>query len=152
MNTTSWAERERLSVILLENLKSNVERIDEMAARFTNDEFDLYYRMYHYSFKVFSRQQSIRNAIELFESLAPEGRAINGWFKSIVYEGLAQSFEMARTNENWLAECRPIIEAWSHCHAFLITSASTASTSANRNLTSFPKRIRRSRSVPPLHS
>ena len=119
MDTTSWAERERLSVILLTNLKANSERINEMAARFTADEFGLYYRMYHYSFKVFGRQESIRNAVALFENLAPEGRALNGWFRQVVVEGLCQTFEMQRTNQNWLSETLPILQAWSHCAAFL---------------------------------
>lgn len=116
---TSWAERERLSLILLENIKAGAGRIVEMAARFSDDEFDCYYRLYHSSFKVFGRQQSIRNAVALFESFAPEGKALNSWFKHIVDEGLAQTFEMKRTNQNWLPETLPVVQAWSHCHAFL---------------------------------
>lgn len=118
-NYASWEESARLSVILLSNLKASIERIDEMAARFASDEFDIYYRMYHHSFKGFSRQDSIRNAVSLFESLALEGRLLNGWFKTIVGDGLRQSFDKARTNQNWLAETLPILQAWSHCHIFL---------------------------------
>lgn len=114
-----WEEAARLSAILLDNIKSKASEIDALATRFDKNEPDAYYRFYHYSFKIFSRQDYIRDAIELFESIAPEGRSINPWFKTIVNDALSQTFDMHRTNENWLAETRPILEAYAHCAAFL---------------------------------
>lgn len=116
---TTWADRERLSVILLANLKANRAAIEDLAARFDDDEADAFYRFYHQSFKTFSRQQYIRNAIKVFEAVAPEQRTLNKWLRTIVDHALAQTFETGRTNDNWLPECRPIVEGFAHTHAFL---------------------------------
>jgi len=118
-NYTSWEESARLSAILLENIKARRAEIDEMAARFDKSEADAFYRFYHHSFKVFARQENIRTALQLFESLAPEQRALNGWFRTIIDNALKQTFEMHRTNEHWLSETLPILQAWAHCAAFL---------------------------------
>lgn len=115
----SWVESERLSVIILANLKTHRAEIESLVDRFDRDEADSYYRFYHYSFKIFQRQEYIRNAVELFGKLAPEGKSLNPWYMTIVHDALSKTFEMHRTNHNWLIETRPILEARAHTHAFL---------------------------------
>lgn len=66
---TSYEERERLSDVLLINLKANQTAIGSMYNVFNADEADCFYRFYHQSFKVFLRQQYIRRVLELFESI-----------------------------------------------------------------------------------
>ncbi len=77
MNRTSWEERARLSEVLLQNLKENLPAIESLAQRFADDEADAVCRWYHWSFKVFGRQTAIRRAVELFETVSPEGRPLN---------------------------------------------------------------------------
>lgn len=119
INLTSYEERARLSEVLLSNLKANLPAIESLRDEFDNDEFDLYYRYYHQSFKVYSRQHRIRKAVELFELLAPEQRKISSWFTGIVEDALKPTFAVPHSNDNWHGETLPILQAWSHCRVFL---------------------------------
>ena len=126
MNTTSWEERARLSEVLLLNLKENLPAIESLAQSFAADEADAVYRWYHWSFKIFGRQTAIRRAVELFETVSPEGRPLNGWFMQLVNDASRQTFDNSRTNQNWFEETLPILTAWMHCHVFLKNMARSA--------------------------
>ena len=119
INRTSYEERERLSEVLLRNIKANLPPVEALADRFNKDETELLYRFYHWSFKCFRRQQDIREALALFATLAPENRGLNGWYRSIVDEALGREFDNRTTNDNWVAEVLPVITGWQHTRVFL---------------------------------
>lgn len=75
------------------------------------------YRFYHQSFKVFYVQDLTREIVAALRGLAP-GRELNQWFSTIVEEGTSGKFS-DRTNQNWLKETRPVIEAFFHARFFL---------------------------------
>jgi hypothetical protein len=79
---------------------------------------DLIYRFYHQSFKVFGLQQTTLEIVKALQALAPH-LELNNWFQLIVKEGTGREFKMNTTNDNWLEETRPIIEAFFHAHYFL---------------------------------
>lgn len=104
---------------LLANAKARLAEIEALLAGFERAEEDAVYRYYHRSLKVFWQQSAVRRARELLRDLAPEGRSLDGDFKRICHEALDHEFEMSRTNTNWGAETRPILEAFWHCKYFL---------------------------------
>ncbi len=75
------------------------------------------YRFYHQSFKVYHLQEMTRGIVVQLQSLAP-GHALNPWFLKIVAEGTNRRFT-PRANRRWLAETRPILEAYFHARYFL---------------------------------
>lgn len=75
------------------------------------------YRFYHQSFKVFRLQVATEQIVTRLQSLLPD-RELNDWFQSIVREGTGKRFGTS-TNENWLSETRPIVEAFFHARYFL---------------------------------
>lgn len=81
-------------------------------------EGDGVYRFYHQSMKVFWLQGLVRHAERLYADLAPPGMELNGWFRDICSDACNHEFEMRRSNPNWLAETRPILEAFWHCSYF----------------------------------
>lgn len=104
---------------LLANAKTRLPEIGALLAGFERAEEDAVYRYYHRSLKVFWQQSAVRRARELLRDLAPEGRSLDGDFERICHEALDHEFEMSRTNTNWEAETRPILEAFWHCKYFL---------------------------------
>ncbi len=108
-----------LSDKLLENIKENRAEIERLCDVFRQLEEDYVYRFYHQSFKVFGATAQIKQAKELFERLAPDLFPLNDWFREIVDEALSKEFDFAKTNQIWLSETRPILEAFWHSKYFL---------------------------------
>jgi hypothetical protein len=57
--------------------------------------------------------------MQLFVRLAPNQLLFNNWFCRVIDEALCKEFKGLETNENWLLETRPILEASWHCKNFL---------------------------------
>lgn len=108
-----------LSDRLLANIKQNKAEIEKLRDVFRQLEEDYVYRFYHQSFKVFGATAQIKQAKELFERLAPDSFPLNDWFCSIADAAIGKEFDFAKTNQIWLAETRPILEAFWHSKYFL---------------------------------
>lgn len=125
-------ERSRRARALLAALKTRADEIERLLADFRDCEEDGVYRYYHQSLKVFALQGLLRRARELFEELAPadeplllgfsrevDDTVLCHSFLEIYDSAVAHEFLTARSNQNWLAETRPILEAFWHCGYFL---------------------------------
>jgi hypothetical protein len=119
----SYSERQeqrRLAELrLTENLIANKQSLEKLLAS-CNDHWgyeDPIYRFYHQSFKVFIVQESTEEIVSALRSLLPE-QPINEWFEKIIEDGISRTFT-DQTNENWLAETRPVLEAFFHAKYFL---------------------------------
>ena len=108
-----------LSDKLLSNIKANRAELESLCDVFKELEEDYVYRFYHQSFKVFGATAQIKQAKELFERLAPDSFPLNDWFREIADEALSKEFDFAKTNQIWLTETRPILEAFWHSKYFL---------------------------------
>ena len=113
--------RQLASQQLLVNIKAALPELqallEKVSGHWTYE--DRVYRFYHQSFKVYALKDVTKNLVATFESLAPEDCSLNEWFVEIVTEGTTQQFEMRRSNDNWLHETRPIVEAFFHAKFFL---------------------------------
>ncbi len=110
---------QELSDKLLANIKENKTEIKTLCDVLRRLEEDYVYRFYHQSFKVFGAVVQIKQAKELFERLAPDSFPLNEWFCSMVEAAIGKEFDSAKTNQIWLAETRPILEAFWHSKYFL---------------------------------
>jgi hypothetical protein len=110
---------QELSDKLLANIKENQTEIENLDNVFKSLEEDYVYRFYHQSFKVFSAASQIKQAKELFERLAPDSFPLNDWFRAIADDAIGKEFDAARTNQIWIEETRPILEAFWHSKYFL---------------------------------
>jgi len=116
------AQREKaqaLSDHLLANIKRNKAEIERLRDVFRAFEEDYVYRFYHQSFKVFGATTQIRQAVELFQKLAPDSSPLNEWFCLITDEAMSKEFDFDQSNQTWLKETRPILEAFWHSKYFL---------------------------------
>lgn len=111
--------RQEQSDKLLINIKNNLSEIESLYNVFHTFEEDYVYRFYHQSFKVFGALNEIEQAVLLFEKIAPDGLSLNEWFRGIAADALSKTFNAKETNSKWLAETRPIIEAFWHSRYFL---------------------------------
>lgn len=118
-------KRHELADELLTNIKSNVEILSPIAASFAKSEPEFIYRFYHQSMKVFGYGELIRYSVEFFQSVSPQSRPLNGWFSTIASAGLSKEFRDS-TNENWLEETRPLLEAFWHTKYFVNQMSSVA--------------------------
>ncbi len=75
------------------------------------------YRLYHGSRKVYAIQSKTLQIVEKMQSLMPQ-RALNLEFMEIVESGTGRHFSY-EINESWLAETRPMVEAFLHAQYFL---------------------------------
>ena len=112
-------QAQKLSDELLTNIKENKSEIEKLHNAFRQLEEDYVYRFYHQSFKVFGATEQIRQAKLLFEQLAPDSLPLNDWFREIADTAVNKEFDFAKTNQIWLAETRPILEAFWHAKYFL---------------------------------
>jgi len=103
---------------LLNKIKFNIAEITNLHKDFISFEEDFVYRFYHQSFKVFGVLNLIAKAKHLFETIAPEDWRLNDWYCQITAEALSKEFN-SETNSIWLAETRPILEAFWHSKYFL---------------------------------
>jgi hypothetical protein len=104
---------------LFQNLKNKLPQLVNLLEK-ANDEWggeDGFYRFYHQSFKVFYLQSITETIVKELSNLMPN-IPFNDWFEQIINEGTGKSFKM-EDNKNWLAETRPILEAFSHAKFFL---------------------------------
>lgn len=104
---------------LLANIKENRAEIEKLCGFFKAFEEDYVYRFYHQSFKIFGATAQITQAKELFERLAPDSFPLNDWFREIADEAIGKEFDFEKTNQIWLTETRPILEAFWHTKYFL---------------------------------
>ncbi len=122
METTfaqAWGELEALSAALLSNIKErlpDLEALRDEAESHWHGE-DRFYRFYHQSFKVYGLQSDTERIVATLRSLLPE-RELNEWFLAIVREGTGKTFATEH-NSRWLAETRPILEAFFHAKTML---------------------------------
>jgi hypothetical protein len=104
---------------LLVNLKKNLPKLEKTLAE-VNDMWgveDCVYRFYHSSFKLIPYQQTTRKVVRELQALLP-GHPLNSMFKEIIASGTGIEFQDT-TNANWLAETRPIVDAFLHARFFL---------------------------------
>lgn len=103
---------------MLANIKSNIDVVESLAGSFRKSEPEFIYRFYHQSFKVYGYKHLIKYSVDFYEKISPESRPLNAWFKSIVDDGLAREFDSDATNQNWLQEVQPLLEAFWHSKYF----------------------------------
>ena len=117
--------RHALSETLLVNIKSEKETLDNLVSSFEKSEPEFIYRFYHQSFKVFGYKELIRYTVQFLEKLAPESSNLNVWYQGIIDLGLAKDFTDS-TNDNWLSETQPLVEAFWHTKFFVTQMKSSA--------------------------
>jgi hypothetical protein len=117
--TEREVKRRAAETMLIANIAASrnelQELLDEVSSRWGYE--DGIYRFYHQSYKVFHLQVATEQIVKRLKALLPD-RELNEWFQSIVREGTGKQFD-ASTNENWLGETRPIVEAFFHASYFL---------------------------------
>ena len=106
---------QRLLQAIRENLPDLEALLEEASSHWGYE--DPVYRFYHQSFKVYALQGTTKRIVAAFEKLAPDGR-LNRWFLEIVDEGSGREFT-PEVNRRWVAETRPILEAFFHARYFL---------------------------------
>ena len=112
-------ETQALGQRLLETIKAHLPELEKLFAEISGHWHaeDGFYRFYHHSLKVYSLQSDTERIVAALQSLLPE-RAFNVSFRQIIGEGTGKTFELAH-NRRWLAETRPILEAFFHARAML---------------------------------
>ena len=112
-------KRRAAELMLIANIVASRSELQELLDEFSSHwgYEDGIYRFYHQSYKVFHLQVETEQIVTLLRSLLPD-RELNDWFQSIVRDGTGKQFD-ASTNENWLSETRPIVEAFFHARYFL---------------------------------
>ncbi len=112
-------EHSTLEGRLLAAIKARLPELESLLAE-TSEHWhaeDGFYRFYHQSFKVYGLQSDTERIVAALRSLLPE-REVNEWFLQIIGEGTGKIFDRAH-NRRWLAETRPIIEAFFHARTML---------------------------------
>ena len=112
-------QRSALEAQLLAAIKSRLPMLDQLLSDVSGHWHaeDGFYRFYHQSFKVYGLQSDTGRIVAVLRSLLP-GREINEWFAQIIGEGTGRIFDPAH-NRRWLAETRPILEAFFHARTML---------------------------------
>jgi hypothetical protein len=105
---------------LIAGISQELPRLEDLLKQ-ANDKWvyeDGVYRFYHQSLKVFYLQESTVQIVAALRGLAPH-LELNQWFMDIVSQGTNKEFDPIRSNTHWLAEARPILEAFFHARHFL---------------------------------
>ena len=112
-------ERSALGAQLLATIKSRLPDLESLLAEVSGHWHaeDGFYRFYHQSFKVYGLQSDTERIVAALRSLLP-AREINKWFAQIIGEGTRKTFDPTH-NRRWLAETRPILEAFFHARTML---------------------------------
>jgi predicted Ser/Thr protein kinase len=126
---SSWDEREKLIVVLADNLRAKRAELEALLARINRDYEDLVYRFYHGSFKAFGMQEETQEIAAAFRSVAPEGRAFCWMFTELLAAGTGRKFT-DETNGRWMEEVAPIAAAYLHAR-FLLEMATKVAADAN---------------------
>lgn len=115
-----WDDTIKNTEALLASLKQRLPELEILLAEVNNHwgYEDAMYRFYHQSFKVYFAQEMTRKMVTALQDVMP-GRTLNPWFTEIVKQGTTQRFSMETSNQNWLAETRPIVEALTHAKYML---------------------------------
>lgn len=113
------AARDQKERVLIANIQSHKDELRELLAEMDSDwgYEDPIYRFYHQSFKVFALQSATETIVSKLRELQPDCE-LNDWFSEIVRGGTGKVFDNSM-NEQWLAETRPIVEAFFHAKYFL---------------------------------
>ena len=116
MTNESHRTRERsLLCAIKRELPALLALLDEVSDHWQYE--DGVYRFYHQSFKVYGLQDSTLRVVEALRALSPDG-TLDKWFAQIIAEGTGKTFDCAH-NQRWLAETRPIVEAFLHAKYML---------------------------------
>ena len=112
-------QQHKLSQQLLQNIKARLPELEKLLQEVSSHWHleDRFYRFYHQSFKVYWLQQDTTRVVQALRSLLPK-RPLNTWFEKIVNEGTNKAFKNEH-NRRWLAETRPILEAFFHARTML---------------------------------
>ena len=107
------------TISLLANLRAALPSLEALLEEYNSHWGfeDRIYRFYHQSFKVYRLQDSTSKIVDALRALAPD-RKLDEWFLQIVSEGTGRTFEL-KSNDRWLEETRPILEAFFHARFFL---------------------------------
>lgn len=113
-------DQHRSDAQLLANIKRDLASLTTLADRTKGHwaEEDLVYRFWHRSFKVYGIQDLTLRIVGALEALAPEPCDLDERFRQIIDEGTGKTFEYEH-NQRWLAETRPILEAFWHADYML---------------------------------
>src|SRR5262245_56925814 len=103
---------------LLIRIKEKLPELEKLLGRMQASEENGFYRFYHQSFKVFHCQDYIKDGLNLIKEIGGETDPPHEWFCQIVQEGTEHEFN-DRTNDEWLKQTRPILEAFWHTKYFL---------------------------------
>ena len=114
----SGTHRERINALLL-RIKARLPELEELARRLEEAEEDGIYRFYHGSYKVFYLQDPVKAVFTLIKEIGGESDPPNFEYARIVDAGTAHEFQGERTNANWDAETKPILEAIWHTKYFI---------------------------------
>jgi hypothetical protein len=102
---------------LLERIVIHLPKLQDLNKHPFGSE-DLVYRFYHQSSKVYQVQDAIKQALEIFQSIAGDDYKLNDWYLSIVEEGTGHQFDWSH-NKQWLKKTRPQVEAFFHTKYFI---------------------------------
>ena len=110
----------RADAQLLANIKRDLDSLTTLADRIKDEwtEGDLVYWFWHQSFKVYGIQDRTLRIVGALEAIAPEGCKLDERFRQIIAEGTGKAFEYEH-NQRWLAETRPMLEAFWHADFML---------------------------------
>lgn len=125
-------ERDRREHHLLEALKRDLPKLEELHARYRWYWRDGPYRFYHQSWKVYRLQAVTTDVAAALHALMPDV-GLNAWFSHIVANGTARTWAPEH-NDRWLSETRPIVEAFFHASYMLEMAIECA-----RELESLPR-------------
>lgn len=125
-------------VALVANIAARLRRLEGLLSRVEDDFAEDVYRMWHRSFKVFGAQHRVREVHQELLDLHPvpvgDYHRLDVIFEKIVADSLVGNFNPERSNANWSAEARPIIEGLFHTREALRHAIWTA-----KNVTVPPK-------------
>lgn len=105
---------------LLRNIKRDLSSLNTLADEVMDEwaEEDLVYRFWHQSSKVYWIQELTLRIVGALENLAPADRKLDERFRLIIDEGTGETFAYEH-NQRWLAETRPMLEAFWHAEYML---------------------------------
>lgn len=113
-------DQSRADAQLLANIKRDLDSLSSLADEVKDEwrEGDLVYRFWHQSFKVYGIQGPTLRIVHALEAIAPEDCELDERFQQIIAEGTGNTFAWEH-NQRWLAETRPMLEAFWHADFML---------------------------------
>ena len=116
-NLEEWKQEEEAKILTA--IHSRLDEFEKLLDRCSGKwgYEDPVYRFYHESMKVFYVQERTEEIVTALQSLAPH-LPLNSYFQEIIKRGTGKEFTH-QSNNHWLAEAAPIIEAFLHARYFL---------------------------------